>query len=157
MAKSKSFYTILILGSLAALAPFSIDMYLPGFKSIAKDLNTDVPNVSLSLATFFIGISAGQLLYGPLLDKFGRKKPLYFGWIIFGNKTFFKALAEFKPVFFELIGYAAFPFLCYFTFETDVLSSISIGILINYIFLYLFNYFFRFVILFYFIVNLKLL
>lgn len=83
MAKSKSFYTILILGSLAALAPFSIDMYLPGFKSIAKDLNTDVPNVSLSLATFFIGISAGQLLYGPLLDKFGRKKPLYFGLSIY--------------------------------------------------------------------------
>jgi DHA1 family bicyclomycin/chloramphenicol resistance-like MFS transporter len=83
MAKSKSFYTILILGSLAALAPFSIDMYLPGFKSIAKDLNTDVPNVSLSLATFFIGISAGQLLYGPLLDKFGRKKPLYFGLLLY--------------------------------------------------------------------------
>ena len=83
MATSKSFYTILILGALAALAPFSIDMYLPGFKSIAKDLNTDVPSVSLSLATFFIGISAGQLLYGPLLDKFGRKKPLYFGLLLY--------------------------------------------------------------------------
>lgn len=83
MAKSKSFLLILILGALAALSPFSIDMYLPGFKSIAKDLNTDVPNVSLSLATFFIGISAGQLLYGPLLDKFGRKKPLYFGLALF--------------------------------------------------------------------------
>ncbi|SOD12944.1 multidrug effflux MFS transporter [Pedobacter xixiisoli] len=83
MANSKSFRLILILGCLAALAPFSIDMYLPGFKSIAKDLNTDVPNVSLSLATFFIGISAGQLLYGPLLDKFGRKKPLYFGLSLF--------------------------------------------------------------------------
>lgn len=83
MATSKSFYTILILGALAALAPFSIDMYLPGFKSIAKDLNTDVPSVSLSLATFFIGISAGQLLYGPLLDKFGRKKPLYFGLFLY--------------------------------------------------------------------------
>lgn len=83
MAKPKSFGLILILGSLAALAPFSIDMYLPGFKAIAKDLGTDVPNVSLSLATFFIGISAGQLLYGPLLDKFGRKKPLYFGLSLF--------------------------------------------------------------------------
>ncbi|TKC10073.1 multidrug effflux MFS transporter [Pedobacter polaris] len=79
MAKSKSFFLILILGCLAALAPFSIDMYLPGFKAIALDLNTDVPKVSLSLSTFFIGISVGQLLYGPLLDKFGRKKPLYFG------------------------------------------------------------------------------
>lgn len=83
MANSKSFRLILILGCLAALAPFSIDMYLPGFKAIAKDLDTDVPNVSLSLATFFIGISAGQLLYGPLLDKFGRKKPLYFGLSLF--------------------------------------------------------------------------
>jgi len=83
MAKSKSFFLILILGSLAALAPFSIDMYLPGFKAIATDLNTDVPSVSLSLSTFFIGISAGQLLYGPLLDKFGRKKPLYFGLTLF--------------------------------------------------------------------------
>ncbi len=83
MAKSKSFFLILILGSLAALAPFSIDMYLPGFKAIGKDLHSDVPHVSLSLSTFFIGISAGQLLYGPLLDKFGRKKPLYFGLTLF--------------------------------------------------------------------------
>ncbi|WP_379091302.1 Bcr/CflA family efflux MFS transporter [Pedobacter sp. UC225_65] len=58
-------------------------MYLPGFKAIAKDLDTDVSSVSLSLSTFFIGISTGQLLYGPLLDKFGRKKPLYFGLTLF--------------------------------------------------------------------------
>lgn len=83
MAKSKNFYLILILGSLAALGPFSIDMYLPGFDAIAKDLYTTVPKVSLSLSGFFIGISFGQLLYGPLLDKFGRKKPLYFGLIVY--------------------------------------------------------------------------
>ncbi len=83
MAKHKTFLLILILGALAALAPFSIDMYLPGFKAIAADLNTDVSSVSLSLASFFIGISAGQLLYGPLLDKFGRRKPLYFGLALF--------------------------------------------------------------------------
>ena len=83
MAKSKNFYLILILGSLAALGPFSIDMYLPGFDAIAKDLNTTVPKVSLSLSGFFIGISLGQLLYGPLLDKFGRKKPLYIGLIVY--------------------------------------------------------------------------
>lgn len=79
MAISKNFYLILILGSLAALGPFSIDMYLPGFDSIAQDLGTTVPKVSLSLSGFFIGISFGQLLYGPLLDKFGRKRPLYVG------------------------------------------------------------------------------
>jgi DHA1 family bicyclomycin/chloramphenicol resistance-like MFS transporter len=83
MATSKNFNLIMILGALAALGPFSIDMYLPGFDSIAADLNTTVPKVSLSLSGFFIGISFGQLLYGPLLDKFGRKKPLYFGLALY--------------------------------------------------------------------------
>lgn len=83
MTKKKYIYLILILGSLTALGPFSIDMYLPGFIAIAKDLNTTVAEVSLSLSSFFIGISAGQLLYGPLLDRFGRKKPLYIGLALY--------------------------------------------------------------------------
>jgi DHA1 family bicyclomycin/chloramphenicol resistance-like MFS transporter len=74
---------ILILGSLTALGPFSIDMYLPGFTAIAKDLNTTPNKVSLSLSSYFIGISAGQLLYGPLLDRFGRKTPLYIGLLVY--------------------------------------------------------------------------
>lgn len=80
--KSK-FVVILILGLLAAIGPFSIDMYLPGFPQIAKDLHTTVSHVSLSLSSFFIGISFGQLLYGPLLDRYGRKKPLYAGIILY--------------------------------------------------------------------------
>ena len=83
MTKRKNFFLILLLGSLTALGPFSIDMYLPGFPAIAKDLHTTVARVSLSLSGFFIGISAGQLLYGPLLDRFGRKKPLYIGLSIY--------------------------------------------------------------------------
>jgi len=83
MAKKQHFFLILILGSLAALGPFSIDMYLPGFVDIAKDLKSTESSVALSLSSFFIGISAGQLLYGPLLDKFGRKKPLYFGLVLY--------------------------------------------------------------------------
>ena len=83
MDKKKYFKLILILGSLTALGPFSIDMYLPGFSAIAADLNTSVNNVSLSLSSYFIGIASGQLLYGPLLDKFGRKKPLYLGLIVY--------------------------------------------------------------------------
>jgi DHA1 family bicyclomycin/chloramphenicol resistance-like MFS transporter len=58
-------------------------MYLPGFPAIAADLNTTVAHVSLSLSSFFIGISAGQLLYGPLIDRFGRKKPLYIGLLVY--------------------------------------------------------------------------
>lgn len=83
MDKKKYFSLILVLGSLTALGPFSIDMYLPGFSAIAKDLNTTVNSVSLSLSSYFIGISAGQLLYGPLLDRFGRKKPLYIGLLVY--------------------------------------------------------------------------
>jgi len=83
MTKRKNFFLILLLGSLTALGPFSIDMYLPGFPEIAKDLHTTVARVSLSLSGFFIGISAGQLLYGPLLDRFGRKKPLYIGLTVY--------------------------------------------------------------------------
>ena len=74
---------ILILGVLSAIGPFSIDMYLPGFPAIAAHLNTTVAHVSLSLSSFFIGISAGQFLYGPLLDRFGRKQPLYIGLSIY--------------------------------------------------------------------------
>ncbi|MDB5192335.1 MAG: drug resistance transporter, Bcr/CflA subfamily [Segetibacter sp.] len=89
MQKGKSitgrykFLLIVILGLLTSIGPFSIDMYLPGFPAIAADLNTTVAQVSLSLSSFFIGISFGQLLYGPLLDRFGRKRPLYFGLTVY--------------------------------------------------------------------------
>src|SRR3984885_8683752 len=77
--KPSAFFLIVILGLLSAIGPFSIDMYLPGFPSIAADLGTTIARVTLSLSSFFIGISAGQFLYGPLLDRYGRKKPLYAG------------------------------------------------------------------------------
>ncbi|CAM3696360.1 multidrug effflux MFS transporter [Flavobacterium chungbukense] len=83
MTTKKYIKLILILGSLTALGPFSIDMYLPGFSGIAKDLHTSVAKVSMSLSSYFIGISAGQLLYGPLLDRFGRKKPLFIGLLVY--------------------------------------------------------------------------
>jgi DHA1 family bicyclomycin/chloramphenicol resistance-like MFS transporter len=83
MTTQRYFFLILLLGALTALGPFSIDMYLPGFPAIAQNLHTTVPQVALSLSSFFVGISAGQLLYGPLLDRFGRKKPLYFGLVLY--------------------------------------------------------------------------
>jgi len=74
---------IVVLGMLTALAPLSIDMYLPAFSEIAKDLQTDVSNVALSLSVYFAGVSVGQLVYGPLLGRFGRKGPLYVGILIY--------------------------------------------------------------------------
>ena len=74
---------ILILGLLSALGPFSIDMYLPGFPAIAADLSVSVDEISYSLSSFFAGVCIGQLLCGPLLDRFGRKMPLITGMLLY--------------------------------------------------------------------------
>lgn len=81
--KDHHFVLILILGSLTALSPFSIDMYLSAFPLMAKHFNTNVAQVSITLSSYFVGLAAGQLFYGPLMDRFGRKKPLFVGLIIY--------------------------------------------------------------------------
>lgn len=83
MNKRKRSLIVLILGLLSAIGPLSIDMYLPGFPTIAEDLHTTVDQVAYSLSSFFIGICVGQLVCGPLLDRFGRKRPLYAGLLIY--------------------------------------------------------------------------
>lgn len=84
MEKMKNrFLTIFTLGLLSAIGPFSIDMYLPGFPDMAASMNTTIAHIGLSLSSFFIGISVGQLVYGPLLDRFGRKIPLYTGLVLY--------------------------------------------------------------------------
>lgn len=74
---------ILILGLLTAIGPLSIDMYLPAFPVIARDLHTTVEQIGYSLSTFFVGVCLGQILSGPLLDRYGRKKPLYAGLTLY--------------------------------------------------------------------------
>jgi MFS transporter, DHA1 family, multidrug resistance protein len=74
---------ILILGALSTVSPFSIDMYLPAFPRIAHDLGTTPAQISLSVSGYFIGLAGGQLFYGPLLDRFGRKLPIYAGLALF--------------------------------------------------------------------------
>ena len=83
MTSRQKYSLLLILGGLSALAPFSIDMYLPAFPAIAAGLNTDISQVAFSLTSYFLGISVGQLFYGPITDKYGRKKPLLFGLSVF--------------------------------------------------------------------------
>ncbi len=74
---------ILLIGALAALGPLSIDMYLPSFPAVMEDLHTTAGLVGGTLATFFVGLCLGQLIYGPLSDRVGRKKPLLFGLAIY--------------------------------------------------------------------------
>lgn len=83
MNKSRYTFLVIILGLMVAVGPFSIDMYLPAFGVIANEFGTTISNVALSMASYFVGMAAGQLLYGPLLDRYGRKPPLYAGLIVY--------------------------------------------------------------------------
>ena len=83
MTKSEKITLVILLGSVAAIGPFTTDMYLPGFPSIAKDFGVSEAEISYTLTGYFIGISIGQLFYGPLIDRYGRKKPLLIGLFIY--------------------------------------------------------------------------
>lgn len=82
-SRQQHFFLILILGALNTITPFTIDMYLPAFPKIAADFNTTVEKVALSVSTYFLGYALGQIIYGPLLDRFGRKPPLYAGLTLY--------------------------------------------------------------------------
>lgn len=83
---------IVLMGALTAIAPLSIDMYLPSFPAIAAELSA-LGRVELTLAAFFIGVALGQLFYGPISDRFGRKPPLYVGLALFALASTGAALA----------------------------------------------------------------
>ncbi|MDB9695215.1 multidrug effflux MFS transporter [Acinetobacter nosocomialis] len=74
---------ILFLSLLMALGPLSVDMYLPALNHMAKDFSVSVQVVSNTLPAYFLGLAVGQLIYGPISDAVGRKKPLYFGLTLY--------------------------------------------------------------------------
>lgn len=73
----------LVLGLLAAFGPLSIDMYLPALPAIGAELGGGTAGAQLTLAAFFLGMAAGQLLHGPLADRFGRRRPLFGALIVY--------------------------------------------------------------------------
>ena len=73
----------LVLGLLSAIGPFAVDMYLPAVPALGQGLKATPLAVQQSLMAFFLAIGIGQLLYGPLSDMFGRKRPLYAGLTLF--------------------------------------------------------------------------
>ena len=74
---------IILLASLSALVAAAIDMYLPAFPTVATSLKITPGQVQQTLSVFLIGLGIGQGLYGPFLDRFGRKPPLLFGIALF--------------------------------------------------------------------------
>lgn len=75
--------TLLILGALSAFGPLAIDFYLPGFPAMALAFATDEKHIQTTLAAYFLGLSLGQLAYGPVADRFGRRIPLLVGVVLF--------------------------------------------------------------------------
>ena len=72
-----------LLGLLAAFGPLSIDMYLPALSEIGQDLGGGMEGAQLTLAAYFLGMAAGQLLHGPLSDRLGRRRPLFVGLVVY--------------------------------------------------------------------------
>lgn len=70
---------LITLALLSAVAPFATDLYLPAFPAMVDDLHTSPTNVQLTLTTFLIGLAVGQLIFGPLSDRYGRVRPLLIG------------------------------------------------------------------------------
>ncbi|MFR9778339.1 multidrug effflux MFS transporter [Micromonospora sp. MS34] len=70
---------LVLLGTLTAIGPLSLDMYLPAFPAMTRDLNADQAHIQLSLTTCLIGLALGQLLTGPLSDRWGRRRPVLVG------------------------------------------------------------------------------
>ncbi len=70
------------LGLMAGLGPLCIDLYLPALPQLANDLSVPTASAQLSLTAGLLGLGFGQLLFGPLSDKFGRTKPLYISLLI---------------------------------------------------------------------------
>ena len=74
---------LILLGLLTAFAPLTTDMYLPAFSAIASDLHAPMSLVQATVAVFLTGTAFGQLIYGPLSDRMGRKVPLYGGLLLY--------------------------------------------------------------------------
>jgi DHA1 family bicyclomycin/chloramphenicol resistance-like MFS transporter len=73
------FRFILLLGLLDAFGPLGIDMYLPAFPQIERDLKAQGGAMQLTLSLFLAGLAVGQLICGPISDRVGRRRPLLFG------------------------------------------------------------------------------
>ncbi len=92
--KKQQFIVVLILALLSALEPFSIDLYLPGFLKMAAYYHTDLKSVQFSISTFLAGFAVGQLFWGIISDKYGRKWPTMISLVLFIAATMACIYAE---------------------------------------------------------------
>ena len=77
----------ILLGGLAMLGPISIDIFLPAVPSMAQDLGVGIGSIELTLTAIFTGTAFGQIIYGPLSDRFGRKPVILVALCLYGAST----------------------------------------------------------------------
>ncbi|GFO55747.1 Bcr/CflA family drug resistance efflux transporter [Geomonas sp. Red276] len=94
MSRAQLTFFVLILGALTAFSAMSIDMYLPAFPEMARDLNVPLATVQLSVSAFLYGSAFGQLFYGPLADRYGRRGPLLAGLALYVISTIGCAMVQ---------------------------------------------------------------
>jgi DHA1 family bicyclomycin/chloramphenicol resistance-like MFS transporter len=92
-AKPRTLRNALILGSLSAFAPLSVDMYLPALPRMAHDLHSADSTLQLTLTAFIVGLAVGQLVLGPISDVVGRRKPLLAGLALYALSSVLCALS----------------------------------------------------------------
>ncbi|WP_435104181.1 Bcr/CflA family multidrug efflux MFS transporter [Arhodomonas sp. AD133] len=105
---------IAILGMLTAFGPMSIDLYLPGLPAMADELGVSSAAAQQSLSLFFIGLAAGQLVYGPFSDRYGRRPVLVVSILLYLVSSIMCVIAPTLPVllggrFLQGLGAAAGP------------------------------------------------
>ncbi len=122
---------LLVLAAMTMFVPMSIDMYMPSFPSIAEDLGVHLVNLQLTLSSFMLGTAFGQIFYGPISDRFGRKKPSYVGILIFviasllcTTATTLPALIGFR--FLQAFGGSA-ALVCARAIVRDLLSGVEMS------------------------------
>ena len=83
--RNSAFFLFVFLGMLTAFGPFVTDMYLPSLPAMTAFFNASTPQVQLGLTFSMLGLAAGQILFGPLSDKYGRRLPLLISlWLFLG-------------------------------------------------------------------------
>ncbi|MFI8941009.1 multidrug effflux MFS transporter [Streptomyces syringium] len=92
-ARRTSLLVTLVLGGLSALPPLSMDMYLPALPEVTDSLRSPAATVQLTLTACLMGMALGQLVVGPMSDKWGRRRPLLAGMVIYVLATAVCALA----------------------------------------------------------------
>jgi MFS transporter, DHA1 family, multidrug resistance protein len=89
---------VVILGALTAIGSLSIDMYLPALPALTRELGSTASQVQLTITACMLGLAVGQLVLGPLSDRFGRRPPLLAGMALFAGASALCALAPSVPV-----------------------------------------------------------